>query len=238
MSNRKTRDRHKIRSGKRQKKSLPYGSQFRRNKRVNKDELIALLEETSLVQRSFQQTLDLVDEKPRLAVALNIGSYAIQGLFLGLAMGLIAALLTGQFPKLWTYVANTFAVMLLRAVLQWVWTLKVNPLVRLTAGRFIARRQRIALPERVLRQTPVNNSVGTITGPAVVSLAIATILSTETLEPVWLTNPSTIIGASILGGVIASMMEAFALPANIYAMWHNRHPYQENPNFLNENRNR
>ena len=147
-------------------------------------------------------------------------------------MGLIAAFLTGQFPKLWTYVANTFAIMLLRVILQWIWLLKVTPLVRRTAGRFIARKRGVPLPEEVLRRTPVNNSVGTITGPAVVALAIATILSTETLEPAWLTNVGTIIAASTIGGALASIMEALALPANIYPLWHNRHPYQENPNFL------
>lgn len=233
MSKRKTRNRPQLRKGRRKQQHQPYRRPFPRNRRTNQDELISLIQEASIVQQSFQQTLDLVDEKPRLAVLLNLGSYIIQGLLLGLLMGLIAAFLTGHLPKIWTYAANTFAVMLLRTLLQWIWVLKVTPLVRVTAGRFIARMEGIQLPEEVLRRTPVNSSVGTITGPAVVSLAIATILSTETLEPAWLTDTWTIVGASVLGGAISSMMEAFALPANIYPLWHNRHPYQENPNFLN-----
>ena len=236
MSKRKTRDRPQLRAGKRKQQHQAYRQPFPQHRRPNQYELTSLLQEASIVQQSFQQTLDLVDEKPRVAVVLNVGSYIIQGLLLGLLMGLIAALLTSQLPKIWTYAANTFAVMLLRTLLQWLWVLKVTPLVRVTAGKFIARREGVQLPDEVLRRTPVNNSVGTVTGPAVVSLAIATILSTETLEPAWLTNTWTIIGASVLGGAISSMMEALALPANIYPLWHNSHPYQENPNFLNGRR--
>ena len=163
---------------------------------------------------------------------MNVGTYVLQGIALGLVMGLIASLLTSGLPKIWTYVANTFAVMSLRVILQWIWALKVTIWVRRASAWFVKDKSGVDLPEDVLRRVSVTNNVSTIIGPAVVAVAIATILSTEDVEPSWLTRTWAIVGISALGAGLASGMEALGLSSNIYAFRCNRHHYQENPNFI------
>lgn len=147
-------------------------------------------------------------------------------------MGLIASLGTSDLPKIWSYAANTFAVLLLRLILQWVWALPVANWVR-SMTRWFAKQETGKEPaETVIRQTEVKNNVSTIIGPAIVALAVATILSTETIEPEWLTRTWAVIAVSALAGGTASAMEALGLPSNIYAITKNRHAYQDNPNFV------
>ena len=185
-----------------------------------------------MVQQGFKNTLYLVDSKPRWSAFLNVGAYVFQGIALGLVMGLIASLLTSGLPKIWTYVANAFAVMLLRVILQWIWALKVAIWVRKASAWFVKDKSGVDLPEDALRRVSLTNNVSTIVGPAIVAVAIATILSTESVEPSWLTRTLAIMGVSALGSGLASGMEALGLPSNIYALRWNRHPYQENPNFI------
>ena len=182
-----------------------------------------------MIQQGFENTLYLIDSKPRRSAFLNVGAYALQGIVLGLVMGLIASLLTSELSKVWSYVANTFAVMLLRVILQWAWALKVTTWVRKASAWFVKDKSGVDLPEDVIRRTSVTNNVSTIIAPAVVAVAIATILSTENVEPSWLTRTWAIVGVSALGSGLASAMEALGLPSNIYAFRWNRHPYHENP---------
>ena len=92
------------------------------------------------VQESMQTTMDWVDREPRQAAFLNVCTTAFQGLLMGLLMGLFAGLVTGGFSKVWTYAANTFIVMLLRAALQWLWVLRVTPFVY-SLGRYVLRKR-------------------------------------------------------------------------------------------------
>ena len=184
------------------------------------------------MQQGFRRTFNWVDRKPRQSALLNVGTYLLQGALLGLAMGLIASLGTSDFPKVWTYAANTFAVLLLRLAFQWLWTLPVTKWVHNMTKWFVKDRTGQEPDDAAIRQVQVTNNVGTIIGPAIVALAVATILSTENIEPEWLTDTWAIVGVSALAGGVASAMEALGLPSNIYAITKNRHAYQDNPNFV------
>ena len=192
----------------------------------------------AVMKQGSKSALLLVDRKPRVLTVLNIGTYVLQGMILGLAMGFLSSLATSGLPKIWTYVANTFAVMLLKVILQWIWVLNVTSWVREMATWFIMELTGRRLPETVSRQISVTNQVSIITSPAIVAVAVATILSTENIEPSWLTNTWAIVLISTLGGGLASAMEALGLPSNIYALRWNRHPYQENPIFLQRTKRR
>ena len=175
--------------------------------------------------------MDLADKKPRVSAVLNIGTYVLQGIILGLVIGLIASLATSGLPKVGTYVANTFAV-LLRVILQWIWVLKVTIWVQKTTSWFVQDKTGRELPEIALRRTPVPNNVSAITSPVIVAVATATILATENVEPSWLNRTWAVVSVSALAGGLASAMEALGLPSNIQAIRWNRHSYQENPNFV------
>ena len=232
MSNKKRRDQNKIRSGKRQRQNTAYGKTYSKRPTRSRSALSSPTSLGEIFQQGSQNTLDLVDRKPRAGAALNIAAYVLNGMVLGLAMGFIASLGTSGLPKVWAYVSNTFAVMSLRVILQWIWVLSVTTWVRKMGSWLIGNRTGLELPETTARQIPVTNNVSTIIGPAIVAVAIATILSTEPLEPAWLTRTWAIAGLSALGGGLAALMEALGSPSNIHALRWNRHSYQENPSFI------
>ena len=232
MSNKKRRKRNQARSGRRQKQSSGYGKIYIRHPSRNQNNPSSQIWANAVIQHGVENSLYLVDSEPRWSAFLNVGAYVLQGIALGLVMGLIASLLTSELPKIWTYVANTFAVMLLRVILQWIWALKVTKWVRKASAWFVKDKSGVDVSEDVLRRISVTNNVSTIIGPAVVAVAIATILSTENVEPSWLTRTWTIVGISALASGLASGMEALGLSSNIYAFRWNRHPYQENPSFI------
>ena len=231
MSNRKRGKRKQVGRGKRPGQNSAHGQNNPTRPTENRSHPPSQLSLGGMFEQGSQNTLDLIDRMPRVFTVLNVGTYVLQGVVLGLAMGLIASLGTRGFPKIWTYVANTFTVMLLRVILQWIWVLGVTTWVRKTATWFIRDRTGQELPENVGRQIPVTNNVGTIVGPTIVAVGIATILATENVEPSWLTRTWAIVLMSALGGGLASAMEAIGLPSNIHALRWGRHTYQDNPNF-------
>ena len=232
MSTKKRRRRDQRNSGSSHKQSSGSGKTQQKHPAVEEINPNSKTWANPVIQQGLQRTLYLADSKPRWAALLNVGAYVLQGIVLGLVMGLIASLLTSGLPKVWTYAANTFAMMLLRVILQWIWALKVTTWVRKGSAWFVKDKSGVDLPEEALKQVSITNNVSTIIGPAVVAVAIATILSTESVEPTWLTRTWAIIGISALGSGLASGMEALGLSSNIYAFRWNRHPYQENPNFI------
>ena len=232
MSNRTSRRRNKVKSGKKRRKNSPNQGSYPAGTTLNKRNPHSQASAGMWMREGMQNTFDWVDREPRQAAFLNIGTYLLHGLLLGLAMGLIASLGTSGLPKAWTYMTNTLAVMLLRLSLQWTWALPVTKWVHNMTRWFVKKKTGRDAPERAIRQIPVTNNVSTITGPAIVALALATILSTEDVEPAWLNHTSAVIVVSALGGGIASAIEALGLPSNIYAIRRNRHSYQDDPNFL------
>ena len=179
------------------------------------------------VKERMQDTVDWVDREPRHAAFWNVCATALQGLLLGLLMGLFAGLVTDGFSKVWTYAANTFAVMLLRAALQWLWVLKVTPLVHKLGQYLLKRRTGQAVPEGLGQKHSGEEEVARTVVPAIVSVAIATFLATEELSPVWLNQTWAIVVIASLGGGVSSVLEALSVPTNIYAIVRNRHHYQE-----------
>ena len=232
MSNRRSRQKNKVKSGTKRRKSSPNQGSYQAGTTPNKRNPYSQASAGMRMRQGFQNTFVWIDREPRQSAFLNIGAYLLQGLLLGLAMGLIASLGTGGLPKEWTYMANTLAVLLFRLILQWTWALPVTELVHNMTRWFVKVKTGRDVPEKAIRQTPITNNVSTITGPTIVALALATILSTEDIEPVWLNHTWAVIVVSALGGGIASAIEALGLPSNIYAIRRNRHSYQDNPNFL------
>ena len=182
---------------------------------------------SNMLEGQSQNILDLANDKPRKAIALNIGTYALQGIILGIAMGLLASLLTSHLPKFWTYVANTLSVMVFRIILQWIWVLGVTNWAIKQATKFFNRKTGREVAPEDLKKKEETSQVNTIITPAVTALALATILSTETVKPEWLEKTWVITIASAIGCALASVMEALCLPTNIYALRWNRHRYQE-----------
>ena len=178
-------------------------------------------------QESMQTTMDWVDREPRHAALSNVGATVLQGLLLGLVMGLLAGLLTGGLSKVWTYAANTLAVMLLRAALQWLWVLSVTPLVHRLGQYLLGKRTGQDIPEGIGQKHLGEEQVARTVVPAIVSVAIATFLATEELDPAWLNQTWAIVVIATLGGGVSAVLEALSVPTNIYAIVRNRHTYQE-----------
>ena len=185
----------------------------------------------STLQHGLHTALDWIDRKPRNAALSNVTNTAMQGALLGLLMGLLAGLVTSDLPKVWTYGANTLAVMFLRVILQWLWVLKAVPLAHSLGRWFIKKRTGLNVPKGVEERSLLTTQMSTLTTSALVSVAIATILATEPVSPSWLTAPWAIALTSTVGASIASILEALCLPSNIYALRWNRHPYHDNPNY-------
>ena len=180
-----------------------------------------------LMETGMQNTLDWTDRKPRLAATVNVPLLAIEGRVLGLVVGTVAAWYTSGFSKFVAYAANIVAVRLLRAILQWLWVLKVTDWCWGLAARSIERREGVRVPQPPSLGRPDTTQVNAIIAPAVVALAIATILSTEDVEPMWLNSPWGTMLASAVGCSFAAAIEALCMPTNIQALWRNRHQYQE-----------
>ena len=175
----------------------------------------------------MQNATDWVDREPRLAAFSNVLVTGFQGLLLGLLMGLLAGLVTSGFPKVCTYAANTFAVMLLRAALQWLWVLFLTPRVHGLGQYLVRKRAGRDIPEGIGQKHMGEEQVARSVVPAIVSVAIATFLATEDVDPAWLNHTWAIAVIAALGGGLSSVLEALSVPDNIYAIVRNRHRYQE-----------
>ena len=175
----------------------------------------------------MQNATDWVDREPRLAAFSNVLVTGFQGLLLGLLMGLFAGLITGGFSKACTYAANTFIIMLLRAALQWLWVLRVTPLVHSLGQYLVRKRAGRDIPEGIGQRHLGEDQVARSVVPAIVSVAIATFLATEELDPAWLSQTWAIVVMAAAGGGVSALLEALTVPSNIYAIVHNRHRYQE-----------
>ena len=161
----------------------------------------------------------------------NVLVTALLGLLLGLLMGLFAGLVTGGFSKVWTYAANTFAVMLLRVVLQWLWVLRVSSLVGDLVQYLVRIKARRDIPKHIRQRHMGEEQIARSVVPAIVSVAIATFLVTEELNPAWLTQTWAVAAIAGSGGGLSALLEALSVPENIYAIVHNRHKYQETQSF-------
>ena len=146
-------------------------------------------------------------------------------------MGLVAGFLTSGFSKFAIYAINTLAVMLLKLGFQWVWVLIVLPLVYRLVRWFVRKNTGRDVPEWIANRQSGEQYLATLTVPAIVALAIATILTTEELSPSWLNDTWVIVGMSTLGGAVAALIEALSNPDNIYALWWNRHRYQRTSSY-------
>ena len=192
----------------------------------------------SRLKHGLHTAVDWIDKKPRDAALSNVANTAIQGALLGLLMGLLAGLVTSDLPKVWTYGANTLAVMIFRVIMQWFWVLKAAPLAHSLGRGFIKKRTGLEVPKGVEERSLLTTQMSTLITPALVSLAIATMLATEPVGPSWLTTTWAIALMSTTGAFMASILEALCLPSNIYALRWNRHPYHDHPNYERDGQRR
>ena len=141
------------------------------------------------------------------------------GLLVGLTVGIIISLGTAHISnKALFYFVNIAIALLARLVSQWVLVLVGRPimtrigsaLIQKTLGRRAAVAFRIPLGEfdRGFRIELV----------AGLTVTLATILSTEPIDPKWLTQPVHIIWMSGVLGLIVGVIESLSLPTNIYVL--------------------
>ena len=172
-----------------------------------------------------------IDRQPRKVAFTNVLITAFFGLFLGLLMGLFAISISSAFSKVWVYAINTFAVLLLRVTLQWLWVLRLAPSVHSLGQYLVKRRTGRDIPEKIRQKHFGEEQVARSIVPAIVSVAIATLLATEELAPSWLNQTWTMAVIAASGGGVSSALVALSVPDNIYAIIHNRHRYQETQSF-------
>lgn len=179
-----------------------------------------------------QQTVaDLLHNAPRRGAAGNIGAFALEGLFVGLFMGALVAWGTSRIPDtLWIYAANTAIAILTRVVWAWLYVLWGRALV-IRVAILMLRKMVGKINERNLRfpeglPDQANRTVLVVT----VTMAIATILVTENIEPEWANLPLAITGITASVGMVTSALDALSIPSNIQALLKNKHNYQERNN--------
>ena len=193
----------------------------------------------AMLQEHMQNIVEWQNEKPRSATVIKVISTVIQGMLLGFGIGFVASFITSGFSKVTIYAINTFSVMFLKLGFQWLWILVVVPQTYRLVRWFVRKTTGLDVPEGVANQQSGQQYLAMLTVPAIVALAIATILATEELSPSWLNDTWVIVGMSTLGGGVAALMEALSDPDNIYALRWNRHRYQNTPSYQEgTNRNR
>ena len=179
------------------------------------------------LQETMQNRIDWVDREPRCAAILSVLVALLRGLLMGLFMGLFAGYVTSGYSKVLVYSANTFVVMLLRVMLQWFWLLILVPLVYYLVRYLVKKRTGQDVPKGIGLKHMGEEEVARSIVPAIVSVALATILATEDVDPAWLNQTWAIVVMAAAGGGVSALLEALTVPSNIYAIIHNRHRYQE-----------
>ena len=99
------------------------------------------------MQQGTQNTLNWLDKFPRWTAALNAVVTLFFGSTLGLAIALWVLYVTGNLPKPWTYILNFASVLILKIVIQWFWTLRVNLFVVGQTRLWVERKEGQPIPE-------------------------------------------------------------------------------------------
>ena len=171
----------------------------------------------------------LVDRRQR---GMSVG-HVITSAFLGALVGILLALwvihVTSKFSTPWTYMLNLGSVVLLKVVLQWTWTIWVNPFAEKQARIFVSNRTGQELPESIPDTSQSGRQqVQSLVTTVIAGIGVATVLGTTTeLKPAWLLESSGIIFASASIGSLTLVAEALSTQTTIYALWKNRHQYQD-----------
>ena len=185
----------------------------------------------------MQNTVRLVDRHPRLMSLGNVVTSAFIGAVVGIVLALWVIHVTGRFQTPWTYMLNLATILLLKVILQWPWTIWVNPFAERQARTFVSNRTGQELPDsRGNMSRGGGQQVRSLVTTVVAAVGVATILvTTEDLTPAWLLEPKGIIIASASLAGLTCMAEALCTPTTIHALWKNRHQYQDSPGYQEGN---
>ena len=183
----------------------------------------------SVLARPQGTATSLLHDTPRKGAVVNVLSMALlDGFILCAFIGATVAWGTSNFisDKLWIYVANTALAMVVKVFWAWLYV---------GWGRRLAIRIALLIALRGFRKPPgnipwpeglpdqANRTVLIVT----VATAFATILATEQFNPAWVSDPVHIVWLTALAGTLTAVAESLSVPANIQALWKNRHNYQE-----------
>ena len=181
----------------------------------------------------MQNSIRLLDRHQRPMSFGHIATSAFLGAIVGTLLALWVIHATGKFSTPWTYILNLGSALLLKVVLQWIWTIWVNPFADRHARLYVVNRTGQELPVS-RRDTSQSGSqqVQSLVTTVIAALGVATVLvTTKELTPAWLLEPSGIIFAAASIGSLTLMAEALSTQTTIYALWKNRHQYQETQSY-------
>ena len=147
---------------------------------------------------------------------------------IGTSNSSMGGLITGDLPKPWTYILNFASVLVLKVVIQWFWTLRVNPFVVGQAKIFVEREQGQPIPDTPEQPNTGSGQVGGLLTTLVATMAIATLLATEeSITPEWLREPLAVVATSAIVAGVTLTAESLSTRSLIFALARNRREYQE-----------
>ena len=177
----------------------------------------------------MQNVIGMMDRHQRPMGFGHVVVSAFLGAFVGTMLALWVVHVTGRFPTPWTYMLNLGSILFLKVILQWIWTIWVNPFAAKQARQFVAQRTGQEPPDSNANLSQNGSKqVQSMVTTVIAAVGVATVLvTTEDLKPVWLLEPLGIVIASASLAALTLTAEAMSTNTTIYALWKNRHQYQE-----------
>ena len=178
-------------------------------------------------ERGREMVAGILVDHPRLGLTLHILiSSMIGGALVGLLIAsAIYGFATVTKDPLWVYAFGILVALLLKIVGQWIWLVVLRPLL---PGYIRPVMARVGLPNYNNGNVSIEQSSQiSILVAVVVATAIATMIATENVTPGWIASGLGKFVAPAIGGAIAGSLEAVSAPSNLYALWYNRNPYEE-----------
>lgn len=193
----------------------------------------SVVQSRSWLGAGTQNAIGLMDRHQRPTGFGHVVVSAFLGAFVGTMLALWVVHVTDRFPTPWTYMVNLASVLLLKVILQWIWTIWVNPFAAKQARLFVAQRTRQELPDSNANFSQNGSKqVQSLVTTVIAAVGVATVLvTTEDLKPAWLLEPLGIVIASASLAALTLTAEAMSTNTTIYALWKNRHQYQETPSY-------
>ena len=192
-------------------------------------QLISYKQSKTALGRWIQNSIGLLDRHQRPMSLGHVATSAFIGALVGGLLALWVIHVTGNFSTPWTYMLNLGSALLLKVVLQWIWTIWINPFADRQARLFVVNRTGQELPHlRRDKSQGGGQQVQSLVTTVIAAIGVATVLvTTKELTPDWLLEPTGIIFASASIGALTLVAEALSTQTTIYALWKNRHEYQE-----------
>ena len=183
----------------------------------------------------MQYAIGLMERHQRPTGFGHVATSAFIGALVGTVLALWVIHVTGKFPTPWTYMLNLGSVLLLKVIHQWIWTMWVIPFVEKQARQFVARSTGQELPDPSANMSQDGSKqVQSFVTTVIAAVGVSTVLvTTEDLKPAWLLESGWIVIASASLAALTLTAEAMSTKTMIYALWKNRHQYQETLSYQN-----